>query len=690
MASFTERLAYIITANGRDAIKTFRDVGNSAKQSLGAAEGAVAGLGAKAKGAGSGLMGLAGGIAATFGAQAVTESVNAASDMEQSVGAVSAVFGDASGIIEDFAETAAQTAGLSKREVNEMASVIGAGLRNMGFSATGAATQVVELERRAADLAAQFGGTTRDAIEAMASALRGERDPIERYGVSIKQADVSARIAAKGLDTHTTAAEKNATAIATLELIMEQSASAQGAFGREQDTAAGALARYHAELENLQISLGEGLLPLLASGADALGLFTRAAQTVTKPVGGVGSAIKGVVKNLPGMREISFAAKLFGKDSDDAEPKAKKLAETTADLGTAADGAATDVIKTVDALKSYKDAIDDTLGARLDARDAARSLADAEDEVAELIELAGDAAETATSKTRSYEDALEDIFGGALDVEEAHDSAADAIERLSEVLGLGSENAEDFMDRFARGDQTVEGHADAIKDAARAAVRAAQEEVDAMAETGDIADTAGARNAALTDKLIDLRNRFPQVADQIDKYLDRLRRVPSLSTESQIAAEKLADKKDDLAGATDDLIQRAKDEADQQETVIGKYTRLLETLGRLKVEYPALADAIQQAIDDTNAAVARFWNDPANNSWGASMTRDSMARLGRVADNDVARYGGFAGMMRNAAAASVVNNTTVNVKVDGTGLTQEAAADYFGQRIAWAVTSARK
>lgn len=225
-------------------------------------------------------------------------ATKAASDLEQSVGAVESIFGDAKGPIEEFGETAAETAGLSKRQVNEMASVIGASLQGMGYSVEEAATTVVDLEQRAADMAATFGGSTQDAIEAVASALRGERDPIERYGASLKQVDVNARVAAMGLDTSTTAAKKKADAAATLDLILQATAKTEGAFAREQDTTAGATARAKAELENAAATLGSKLLPIAADAADKIAALASGFANLPDPVQ------KGVIA-LAGIAAIS-------------------------------------------------------------------------------------------------------------------------------------------------------------------------------------------------------------------------------------------------------------------------------------------------------------------------------------------------------------------------------------------------
>lgn len=253
-------------------------------------------------------------------AAAMGLATNAASDLEQSVGGVESVFGDAAGEITAFGETASQTAGLSKRQVNEMAAVIGASLQGLGFEAGEAATTVVDLEKRAADMAATFGGTTEEAIQSVASALRGERDPIEKYGVSIKQADINARVLALGLDTSTTAAKKKSEAIAALDLIMGQTAQTEGQFAREADGAAGSMQIAKAEIENAAAEIGDALLPIAAKAAGAVGDLAATFGDLPEPVQNSILALAGVVAAAGPVMTVGGKlinnAKLIGKGFD--------------------------------------------------------------------------------------------------------------------------------------------------------------------------------------------------------------------------------------------------------------------------------------------------------------------------------------------------------------------------------------
>lgn len=242
----------------------------------------------------------------------IREAVQAASDFEQSAGGVTAVFADASREIEDFGRTSAQSVGLATAEYQNMATVFGSQLKNMGTSVADLAPMTNKLIILGADLAAQYGGSTSDAVESLSALLRGERDPIEKYGVGIKQADVNARLAAEGLDNLTGSAAKNAELQATLAILTEQTASAQGAFGRETDTLAHKQQVANAEFENAKAKIGDQLIPLWATFTDMLANdgvpALEAVAQVLGPVADFLASVVGLFADLPGPLQAAVIA----------------------------------------------------------------------------------------------------------------------------------------------------------------------------------------------------------------------------------------------------------------------------------------------------------------------------------------------------------------------------------------------
>lgn len=223
-------------------------------------------------------------------------SGDAASNLQQSTGAVESVYGAHANAVKRMSEDADKNVGLAESQYLQMSAVIGSQLKNMGIPMQDIANQTDDLVEKGADLSAMFGGTTAQAVDALSSLLRGERDPIERYGVSINAAAVAARVASMGLGELDGAALKQAETQATLALLTEQTAAAQGQFAREADTAAGAQQRATAEWENAQAQLGEALLPLMVDLAIQLGEVAGWVGENTELVG----IIVGVVGSFAG------------------------------------------------------------------------------------------------------------------------------------------------------------------------------------------------------------------------------------------------------------------------------------------------------------------------------------------------------------------------------------------------------
>jgi hypothetical protein len=188
-------------------------------------------------------------------------SIDAASSLQQSTGAVEAIFGPASDAVKQFGKDSANVVGLSRNSYQELASVLGAQLKNGGTSIDELGGKTDKLITLGADLSAQFGGDAKSAVEALSSALRGERDPIERYGVSLTQAAIDAKAAELGFSKVNGSLSTQATQAATLALIYDQTAAAQGTFATESDTLAGKQQRLAAAFENSKAKLGEALLP---------------------------------------------------------------------------------------------------------------------------------------------------------------------------------------------------------------------------------------------------------------------------------------------------------------------------------------------------------------------------------------------------------------------------------------------
>ena len=190
-------------------------------------------------------------------------SVREATRLGESLNAVSKIFGESAGTILDWGEKNATSFGLSQQAFNELATPMGAILRNLGFSSDQVADQTINLTKRAADLASVFNTDVNDALGAINSALRGEGNPIERYGVSVNAATVELRALADTGKKSATQLTDNEKAAARLALIFDQTASSAGDFAQTSNQLANATRIQQARQEELQATIGTKLAPIM-------------------------------------------------------------------------------------------------------------------------------------------------------------------------------------------------------------------------------------------------------------------------------------------------------------------------------------------------------------------------------------------------------------------------------------------
>lgn len=241
------------------------------KKAFGSAESSGGDAG---KSAGKGFGAAFGIAAAALGALGIgsffKSAVSGAAELQQSVGAVDSVFKGSAGQMHEWAKSAATDVGLSANEFNELGTLIGSQLKNGGTAMDELAPKTKSLISTGADLASMFGGTTSEAVAALSSALKGERDPIERYGVSLNQAKIDAEAAALGFEKVDGALSAEASQAATLSLIMKQTADAHGNFASEADTLAHKQQVLNAQMANGKARIGTELLPVVSALTGAL------------------------------------------------------------------------------------------------------------------------------------------------------------------------------------------------------------------------------------------------------------------------------------------------------------------------------------------------------------------------------------------------------------------------------------
>ena len=200
----------------------------------------------------------AAGFAIKFGKDAIT----AASDFNEELSKSEVVLGDAAKSVQNFAETAAKTLGQSRTEALRAASNFAIFGKSAGLSGKELADFSTDFTTLASDLASFNNTTPEDAVLALGAALRGESEPIRRYGVLLNDATLKQRALELGIIENTkNALTPQQKVLAASAEIFAQTADAQGDFERTSDGLANTQRQLRASLEDVKIELGEALLP---------------------------------------------------------------------------------------------------------------------------------------------------------------------------------------------------------------------------------------------------------------------------------------------------------------------------------------------------------------------------------------------------------------------------------------------
>lgn len=204
------------------------------------------------------------GAAATAMALKFTkDAIGAASDMEETVAKIGVIFGESAKEIDKFAATAATNLGQSKQQALDAAANFAIFGKAAGLSGQALVDFSVDFVALASDLASFNNTTPEDAINAIGAALRGEAEPLRRYGVLLNDATLKAAALELGIYSGTGALTAQQKVLAAQKVILEQTNLAQGDFARTSDGLANSQRQIAASVEDAKAQLGEALLPVI-------------------------------------------------------------------------------------------------------------------------------------------------------------------------------------------------------------------------------------------------------------------------------------------------------------------------------------------------------------------------------------------------------------------------------------------
>lgn len=484
-------------------------------------------------------------------------SVKAFAEVQDSVSALEATYGSSAQAFKDFANNQADAFNLSKREALAAQQTFANFARSAGLSGKELEGFAIGLTERAADMASYFGGSTAEAIEAMGAALRGETEPIRKYGVLMDDASLRA----KAMELGITSSIKNALTpqqkvLAANALILEQTAQVQGDVERTSDSLANQIKDAQQKFDDFQVSIGE--TAAVAAGP-LLGAFSKVLSTFSSLPTGVQSA--GVALTAVGVAAIVAVPKIAAFVTT-----IKAASASSVMVGRGMKVAAAAMVAYTAALAASQALASD---AAVDNDALAKSL----DELAASGKLSGQALEYFGQDAGALEQNLQFLLAP-----NAWESVTKAIGKVTGALGLFStENA--ATETFAELDGVLK----------------------AMVASGNLEGAAAGFDLA-RQKAQELGIPIEELDRLFPGYIAALNAAGTSSSSASGAIGDLTDAEQDAADAAKDHEDALRGVKDALDALGGKAMSVDQANANLYESFDKAAEAARKAKEGTNSA----------------------------------------------------------------------------------------
>lgn len=557
-----------------------------------------------------------GGAVVAVGAFAY-KAIQAASDFNEAISKNNVVFGAISKEVEAFARTANTALGLSETAALKAAGTFAIFGKSAGLAGKDLSDFSTNLVTLAADLASFNNTSVDDAITALGSALRGEAEPLRKFGVLLDDATLKQAATELGIYKGNKALTAQQKVLAAQKVIFDQTSDAQGDFTRTSDGLAAQQKILGATFDDIQQKLGQAFLPIFLNvvtflNENVVPAFERVATVIGEKglVAGLQQAVYEMGKTGPALVN---GFKFIAVNAARAANVLYKFAQITIASLQATTG------KPLDALKTLKKAFDNVIDVK-------------------AVEASFD---TFIAGIQNFATQSGYSSFAAKQLAENAKGAAD----MAELLG-------------AKADDTPGGAASKVNKMGKAAENAAKTLKQDLAQ--GVKDAASALNKEMADALDNAKGRLKTAQDAFNDFSGS---VQNVITDSLNFGE--AFKEGGESGALT-FFSALQGQADKAKEFAGLVEKLLaEGLSR---------EALQQVIDagvESGAAIAKELLQSSANVFKANkLVAETNAIAKTIGDLSASKF--YAAGVSNAQqylAGVEAAMAVAQSKLEGTGLT---------------------
>lgn len=233
-------------------------------------------------------------VAAAFSIRALVnfgkQAVEIASDIEEVQNVVDVAFGDMAYKMEEFADKAIQTYGISKLVAKQTGSTYMSMARGMGLAMDTATDMSLSLTALSADMASFYNVEQDVARTALNSVFTGETETLKRYGIVMTQTNLDAFALSQGITKSYQSMSQAEKVQLRYNYVMAQTSLAQGDFARTSNSWANQVRILKENWKEFLSVVGTGLInvltPLLSLLNSIVSYMTQLANAISKVFGG--------------------------------------------------------------------------------------------------------------------------------------------------------------------------------------------------------------------------------------------------------------------------------------------------------------------------------------------------------------------------------------------------------------------
>lgn len=267
------------------------------------------------------------------------------SDLAEVQNVVDVTFPSMSKQVDEFAQSAASSFGLSETMAKQFTGTFGAMAKAFGFSEQQAYDMSTTLTGLAGDVASFYNISQDEAYTKLKSVFTGETESLKDLGIVMTQSALDSYAMANGFGKTTQAMSEAEKVALRYQFVQEQLTTASGDFTRTSDGWANQVRVLKLQFDSLKASIGQGLINVLTPVLKLLN------QLMGKLVS-LASAFKGFTELITGKKSESGSGGVgvlnaevgaAGDGLESAAGSADNLADKTSSVGDAAKKAAKDM-----------------------------------------------------------------------------------------------------------------------------------------------------------------------------------------------------------------------------------------------------------------------------------------------------------------------------------------------------------